>query len=245
MARTTTDGDRAPGGAHPLTARGGRFRRAVAGAAAASAVLLAAPGLPAAGPSGTSAVSAAPGTSAVLAGVGAPRKAEPPPPDASSPGGASGQGTGAGADAADAGGSAGTVRWVRPIALEGVRVSQAYGVKGDWAAGHHTGIDLAVPEGTGVRSVGPGTVVFAGWSGDYGKAVTVRMTDGRYTLFAHLSHLSVAAGDTVHPGTPLGRSGNTGRSTGPHLHFEVRAARGYGSDIDPVRYLAGHGVRLV
>ncbi|MEU5835293.1 M23 family metallopeptidase [Streptomyces diacarni] len=234
MARTTTHGDRASGGAQAAAARGGRLRRAVAGAAAGFALLLAAPGLPAAGPSGAS---------AVLAGAGAPRKAEPPPPDASSVGGASGQGAGAGA--AEAGGSAGTVRWVRPIAVEGVRVSQAYGVKGDWAAGHHTGIDLAVPEGTGVRSVGPGTVVFAGWSGDYGKAVTVRMTDGGYTLFAHLSRLSVTAGDTVHPGTPLGRSGNTGRSTGPHLHFEVRAERGYGSDIDPVRYLAGHGVRLV
>jgi murein DD-endopeptidase MepM/ murein hydrolase activator NlpD len=126
-----------------------------------------------------------------------------------------------------------------------VRVSQRYGIKGNWAAGHHTGIDLAVPTGTPVRSVGPGRVVFAGRAGDYGKAVTIRMTDGKYTLFAHMSKVSVKAGKRVHAGTWLGRSGNTGRSTGPHLHFEVRKKRGYGSDIDPVRYLSRHGVRLL
>ncbi|WP_428814812.1 M23 family metallopeptidase [Streptomyces albus subsp. chlorinus] len=131
-----------------------------------------------------------------------------------------------------------------PVAVRGVRISQPYGVKGDWAAGHHTGVDLAVPEGTPVRSVGPGTVVFAGWSGDYGKTVVIRMSDGAHTLYAHLSHLSVAADTAVGAGTWIGESGNTGRSTGPHLHFEVRAQREYGTDIDPVRYLAAHGVQL-
>ncbi|GAA2090109.1 hypothetical protein GCM10009801_54830 [Streptomyces albiaxialis] len=134
--------------------------------------------------------------------------------------------------------------WSRPV-LKAARVSQPYGVKGNWAAGHHTGIDLAVPTGTPVRSVGTGTVVFAGRSGDYGKAVTIRMSDKKYTLFAHLSTIAVKRGKAVRAGTWLGRSGNTGRSTGPHLHFEVRAKRGYGSDIDPVRYLARHGVRLL
>ncbi|MFI7240523.1 M23 family metallopeptidase [Streptomyces qinglanensis] len=125
-----------------------------------------------------------------------------------------------------------------------VRISQAYGVKGGWAAGYHTGVDLAVRVGTPVRSVGPGAVVAAGWAGDYGKAVTVRMEDGMYLLFAHLSEVYVREGAAVRAGTWLGRSGNTGHSTGPHLHFEVREQRGYGSDIDPVRYLADHGVRL-
>lgn len=134
--------------------------------------------------------------------------------------------------------------WTRPIVRK-ARVSQAYGIKGNWAAGHHTGIDLAVPTGTAVRSVGSGTVVFAGTSGDYGKAVTIRMGDGKYTLFAHMSTVAVKVGRKVRAGTYLGKSGNTGRSTGPHLHFEVRAKRGYGSDINPVRYLAQHGVRLL
>ncbi|MFE0765235.1 M23 family metallopeptidase [Streptomyces smyrnaeus] len=160
------------------------------------------------------------------------REPSPPPPPSSSE---AGQDAGAGAG----------VQWVRPVVHPGVRVSQPYGVRGNWAAGHHTGVDLAVPEGTPVRSVGPGTVVFAGWAGAYGKAVTVRMPDGKYTLFAHLSEIHVTTGAVVRPGTWVGLSGNTGRSTGPHLHFEVRAGRGYGSDIDPVRYLAAHGVRLV
>ncbi|NGO71720.1 M23 family metallopeptidase [Streptomyces boncukensis] len=134
--------------------------------------------------------------------------------------------------------------WTRPV-KRSYRVSQRYGVRGNWAAGHHTGIDLAVPRGTPVRSVGSGTVVFAGRSGAYGKAITIRMRDRKYTLFAHLSTIAVKRGKRVRAGTFIGRSGNTGRTTGPHLHFEVRAKRGYGSDINPVRYLARHGVRLL
>ena len=133
--------------------------------------------------------------------------------------------------------------WTTPLA-DKARISQRYGVKGNWAAGHHTGVDFAVPEGTPVRSVGSGSVVFAGTSGDYGRAVTIRMSDGKYTLFAHLSRISVAKGERVNAGKVIGRSGNTGNSTGPHLHFEVRAQRGYGSDIDPLKYLASHGVQV-
>ncbi|MGP3975408.1 M23 family metallopeptidase [Streptomyces sp. 8N114] len=169
-----------------------------------------------------------------------PKTVTPVSPSLSSPW----PGGSAGESAGEAGGGAGRT-WVRPLALSRVRVSQPYGVPGGWAAGYHTGIDLAVPEGTPVRSVGPGTVVHAGWAGAYGNAVTVRMTDGKYTLFAHLSRIFVTVGSRVRAGTLLGRSGNTGRSTGPHLHFEVRAQRGYGTDINPVRYLAKHGVRLV
>lgn len=132
--------------------------------------------------------------------------------------------------------------WSRPVA--NFRVSAPYGIRGNWSGGHHTGIDLAVPVGTPVRSVGAGTVVFSGSSGDYGQAITIRMSDGKYTLFAHLSKRSVKKGDRVQAGTLLGKSGNTGRTTGPHLHFEVRTKRGYGSDIDPVKYLAAHGVRV-
>lgn len=133
--------------------------------------------------------------------------------------------------------------WAGPT-VSGYRISKPYGVQGDYGAGHHTGVDLAVPSGTALRSVGPGRVVFAGTSGDYGKAVTIRMQDGKYTLFAHLSRISVRVGQQVQAGTGIGASGNTGQSTGPHLHFEVRAQRGYGTDINPIRYLAGKGVSL-
>lgn len=132
--------------------------------------------------------------------------------------------------------------WAQPVT--GYRVSAPYGIPGDWAAGRHTGIDLAVPVGTPVRSVGAGTVVFSGYAGDYGHTVMVRMRDGKYTLFAHLSRRYAAEGDRVRAGTVLGLSGNSGRSTGPHLHFEVREKRAYGTDIDPVAYLARHGVRI-
>ena len=133
--------------------------------------------------------------------------------------------------------------WTGPL-TGGYRISRGYGVKGDYAGGRHTGVDLAVPVGTTVRSVGSGRVVFAGRSGDYGKAVTVHMADGKYTLFAHLSKIGVRKGDWVSAGSYLGKSGNTGRSSGPHLHFEVRAERGYGSDINPVAYLARKGISL-
>lgn len=133
--------------------------------------------------------------------------------------------------------------WTRPVS--GAWVSCGYGVKGDWAAGHHTGIDLAVPVGTPVHSVGSGKVVFAGYSGSYGYAVTIHMTDGKYTLFAHLSEIDVHVGERVLAGDLVGASGATGNVTGPHLHFEVRAHRRYGSDVNPVSYLAAHGVDLV
>ncbi|PGH49727.1 hypothetical protein CRI70_16405 [Streptomyces sp. Ru87] len=132
--------------------------------------------------------------------------------------------------------------WAHPVAASDV--SAAYGIPGSWIAGHHTGVDFAVPVGTPVRSIGPGEVIQAGPAGDYGLTVTVRLEDGHHVLFAHLSKIVVRQGSKVGPNELLGYSGNTGRSSGPHLHFEVRKGPGYGSDIDPVPYLAGKGVEL-
>ncbi|MTE19163.1 peptidoglycan DD-metalloendopeptidase family protein [Streptomyces sp. TRM43335] len=139
---------------------------------------------------------------------------------------------------------AATGLWSRPVVGEH-RVTAPYGIPGNWQAGHHTGIDFAMPVGTPVYSVGPGSVVFAGEAGSYGRAVTIHMDDGHYTLFAHLSVISVREGQRVQGGSRVGSSGATGRVTGPHLHFEVRSKRGYGSDVDPVAYLARRGVRLI
>ncbi|MFF8643510.1 M23 family metallopeptidase [Streptomyces sp. NPDC015345] len=135
-------------------------------------------------------------------------------------------------------------RYTLPL-RRGFRVSARYGIRGDWLAGHHTGIDLAVPTGTPVYAVSAGVVVLARRSGQYGKAVTVRMRDGHYAVFAHLSRIKVRQGARIRAGARIGSSGATGRATGPHLHLEIRARRGYGSDIDPVRYLARRGAPLL
>ncbi|MET9324673.1 transglycosylase family protein [Streptomyces sp. NPDC003038] len=121
----------------------------------------------------------------------------------------------------------------------------AYRVAGSsWSSGYHTGIDFPVATGTSVKSVGPGQVVSAGWAGAYGYQVVIRHTDGRHSQYAHLSAVGVKAGQQVLGGQRIGRSGSTGNSSGPHLHFEMRTGPGYGSDIDPLKYLRSHGVRI-
>ncbi|MEU8567164.1 transglycosylase family protein [Streptomyces pathocidini] len=130
--------------------------------------------------------------------------------------------------------------WTLPV--DGGYVSAEYGKAGAWAAGHHTGVDFAVPTGTSVRSAGPGIVIAAGWDGAYGQRVIVRMPDGHYALYAHLTQSSVSIGQEVSGGQQIGLSGNTGNSTGPHLHFEVRTANNYGAHVDPLAYLSSHGV---
>ncbi|MET7935789.1 transglycosylase family protein [Streptomyces sp. NPDC005322] len=124
-------------------------------------------------------------------------------------------------------------------------ITAAYGVRGSrWASGHHTGVDFAVPIGTSVRAAAPGTVVAAGWGGAFGYQVIIHHADGLYTQYAHLSALTVRTGQTVEAGRRIARSGNTGNTTGPHLHFEVRTSPRYGSDIDPLAYLRARGVSV-
>ncbi|MFH9857511.1 transglycosylase family protein [Streptomyces althioticus] len=113
-----------------------------------------------------------------------------------------------------------------------------------WSKGYHTGVDFPVPTGTPVKSVGAGTVVAAGWEGSFGYQVVVRHADGRYSQYAHLSAISVKNGQSVGAGQRLGRSGSTGNSSGPHLHFEVRTGPGFGSDVDPLAYLRAGGVKI-
>ncbi|MEN8654463.1 LysM peptidoglycan-binding domain-containing M23 family metallopeptidase [Streptomyces sp. 21So2-11] len=115
---------------------------------------------------------------------------------------------------------------------------------GSWSSGYHTGVDFSASSGTSVKAVGAGTVVSAGWSGSYGNEVVIKHNDGRYSQYAHLSSLSVSSGQSVTGGTQIGLSGSTGNSTGPHLHFEIRTGPSYGSDIDPLGYLRGHGVSV-
>ncbi|MFJ6570622.1 M23 family metallopeptidase [Streptomyces sp. NPDC091292] len=133
--------------------------------------------------------------------------------------------------------------YVTPIV--GSYLSTGYQAGGSiWSSGSHTGVDFHAASGTPVRSVGSGTVVEAGWGGAYGNNVVIRMHDGTYTQYGHLSSVGVAVGQTVTPGQQIALSGATGNVTGPHLHFEARTSADYGSDIDPVAYLRAHGVSL-
>ncbi|MET4921943.1 M23 family metallopeptidase [Streptomyces sp. PSRA5] len=111
-----------------------------------------------------------------------------------------------------------------------------------WSSGSHSGVDFRAASGTSVVAVGAGTVVEAGWGGAYGNNVVIRMNDGTYTQYGHLSSIGVSVGQSVTPGARIALSGSTGNSTGPHLHFEARTSAEYGSDIDPVAYLRAHGV---
>ena len=86
----------------------------------------------------------------------------------------------------------------------------------------HPGIDIAVPLGTPVRASGGGSVTAAGYDADYGLFVLLRHPSGYETMYGHMSRLVAAEGDDVQAGQVIGLSGNSGRSTAPHLHFEIR-----------------------
>ncbi|WP_282205712.1 M23 family metallopeptidase [Kitasatospora fiedleri] len=124
-------------------------------------------------------------------------------------------------------------------------VTTGYKVAGSsWSSGYHTGIDFPVSTGTSLKAIANGTVVSAGNGGAYGNQVVIKLADGKYAQYAHLSSISVSAGQSVTAGQQIGLSGATGNVTGPHLHFEIRTTPDYGSDIDPVAYLAAHGVNV-
>ena len=110
----------------------------------------------------------------------------------------------------------------RPI--KATDVTSGFGRRVDPISGQlamHTGMDFRDEPGTPVMATAPGTVVQAGWGGEYGRQVEVRHAGGLVTRYAHLESVAVKIGDTVKAGTVIGKLGDTGRSTGPHLHYEV------------------------
>ena len=120
------------------------------------------------------------------------------------------------------------------------RLTSKYGMRlhpisKDWTM--HDAIDIAAPKGTAIKNVLEGKVVFAGDRGGYGQTIVVEHADGRSSLFAHCSELSVKVGDVVQVGDKLGEVGNTGNSTGNHLHFELREN---GKTIDPLSVFDWH-----
>jgi murein DD-endopeptidase MepM/ murein hydrolase activator NlpD len=125
-----------------------------------------------------------------------------------------------------------------PVAGPGSRVSSSYGVRHDPFTGRlarHTGLDIPAPHGTPILASGGGRVVSAGYKGAYGRAVVIDHGDGLSTLYGHASKLLVRAGDVVMPNQQIALVGSTGRSTGPHLHFEVIRR---GVRVEPRQYLS-------
>jgi hypothetical protein len=124
------------------------------------------------------------------------------------------------------GGPSGPVRFLRPVSGS---MGDGFGMRDGRP---HTGIDFPMEMGAKVGAAGVGVVVSAGYnSGGYGNLVVVRHRLGFETWYAHLSAIAVSEGESVTGGTRIGSVGSTGRSTGPHLHFEVRL---YGTPIDPL-----------
>jgi murein DD-endopeptidase MepM/ murein hydrolase activator NlpD len=123
------------------------------------------------------------------------------------------------------------------------RVTSGFGSRRDPFSGEfreHDGIDLGAPEGTPVRVPAGGVVRSAGPRGGYGNAIEIDHGHGLTTLYGHAADLLVFPGETVHAGQAIATVGSTGRSTGPHLHFEVRVD---GRPLEPNRALKQYGLR--
>lgn len=106
----------------------------------------------------------------------------------------------------------------------------------------HKGEDFAASVGTDLVAMSTGTVIFAGEKGAYGNLVEIRYWDGTVTYYAHMSGLSVTEGENVEPGEVVGQSGNTGGSTGPHLHLEIHPDGG--EAVEPTPWLAEHSIAI-
>lgn len=124
--------------------------------------------------------------------------------------------------------------WAWPLAERGF-VTRSFGSGPDAAPGGHPGLDVAVPVGSYVRAAAPGLVSAAGRDSVYGFFVRIAHRDGLSSLYAHNSWIFVAAGDTVERLQVIALSGSTGRSTAPHLHFEVERD---GETVDPLRLVS-------
>jgi murein DD-endopeptidase MepM/ murein hydrolase activator NlpD len=121
--------------------------------------------------------------------------------------------------------------------LEGAEVSSTFGQRSDPFSGKpafHDGLDLAANTGTPIHPVKAGTVEFSGWQSGYGRMVIVRHDDGTQSIYGHTSETLVRAGAKVNTSTVIAKVGSSGRSTGPHLHFEIRKND---KAVDPMPYL--------
>jgi murein DD-endopeptidase MepM/ murein hydrolase activator NlpD len=134
------------------------------------------------------------------------------------------------------------VPYRKPVIGE-VEFTSGFGVRSDPFLGRpamHTGLDFRAATGDPVRATANGKVVSSGWSGGYGRMVEIDHGNGLSTRYGHLSEINVKVGDAIKIGQVIGAVGSTGRSTGPHLHYETRID---GEAVDPQKFLRA-GVRL-
>jgi hypothetical protein len=134
------------------------------------------------------------------------------------------------------------VPYRKPVIGE-VEFTSGFGVRSDPFLGRpamHTGLDFRAQMGDPVRATANGKVASSGWAGGYGRMVEIDHGNGLSTRYGHLSEISVKVGDVIKIGQVIGAVGSTGRSTGPHLHYETRID---GDAVDPQKFLRA-GVRL-
>ncbi|MEU1259892.1 M23 family metallopeptidase [Streptomyces chartreusis] len=139
------------------------------------------------------------------------------------------------------------VSWVKPV--KKYTKSASFAQAGGMWQSTHSGQDFAVPTGTQVVAAHGGTVVKAGGNGAgdgpaYGNAIVIKHGNGTFSQYAHLSRIDVKIGQVVKTGQKIAKSGNTGNSSGPHLHFEIRKTANYGTAIDPVAFLRAKGLSI-
>ncbi|MEJ2481700.1 MAG: M23 family metallopeptidase [Gemmatimonadota bacterium] len=115
-------------------------------------------------------------------------------------------------------------------------VTRAFGDTSSIRDGGHVGLDIAVPSGSYIRASGAGVIEKAGEDREYGRYVQIAHGDGLRSLYAHASWVFAAKGDTVEAGEVIALSGNTGRSTAPHLHLEIEEN---GDTVDPLPWVSG------
>jgi murein DD-endopeptidase MepM/ murein hydrolase activator NlpD len=128
--------------------------------------------------------------------------------------------------------------WVPPVT--GYHLTGRFGQSSGLWASTHTGLDFAAPEGTEIRSIGPGVVTEASSDGAFGNKIVVRLDDGTLLWYCHQSEMRAEVGQRLIPGDLVGYVGSTGNATGPHLHLEVHPAGG--DPIDPEGWLPEHGL---
>jgi murein DD-endopeptidase MepM/ murein hydrolase activator NlpD len=134
------------------------------------------------------------------------------------------------------------VPYRKPVIGE-VEFTSGFGIRSDPFLGRpamHTGLDFRAAAGDPVRATANGKVASAGWAGGYGRMVEIDHGNGLSTRYGHLSEIGVKVGDVIKIGQVIGAVGSTGRSTGPHLHYETRID---GEAVDPQKFLRA-GVRL-
>ncbi len=127
-----------------------------------------------------------------------------------------------------------------PLFVQG-RITSRYGQRTHPVtreADYHMGVDIQVPRGASIRAAKAGMVLFSGPRGGYGNAVILKHDEKNSSLYAHCDHLFVKRDQKVHQGQVIALAGDTGRTTGPHLHFEIRTGRGA---VNPLEFWKRHG----